>query len=340
MSERARLLKRNGHGERSNLAEVTHDGVVELPSRWSTIGQFGGLIIFLGMLGVFSLASPNVFPTFSNASNILDQAAILGILGAGITLVLVIGEFDLSFGATIGLTSACAALVSANLGWSIWLALPLAIMVGALVGVANGVAVAYGKAPAFIVTLAVGSVVGGLEQVLTGDSPVNGLRDDFINLTGGKVFGLSSPTIISVGIVAVVWLALSFTTFGRSVEAAGQNRSAALLAGLPVQRRVVASFAVMGACAGLAGVIIASRAAQQFAGSGTSLLLPPYAAAFLGAAVVGHGRFGAWRTLFGVIFIGALSTGLTVVGAPPWLSVLLEGLVLLIAVLLRRQEIE
>jgi ribose transport system permease protein len=95
----------------------------------------------------------------------------------------------------------------------------------------------------------------------------------------------------------------------------------------------------MGACAGLVGVIIVSRSAQQFQGAGTSLLLPPYAAAFLGAAVVGYGRFGAWRTLFGVIFIGTLSTGLTVVGAPAWLSVLMEGLVLLAAVLLRRQEI-
>jgi ribose transport system permease protein len=335
----ARLLRRNGHGKRGSLAEVVSDSPSELRSRRVVLGQFGGLLVFLGMLVVFSLASPTVFPTFRNASNILDQAAILGILGAGLTVVLVIGEFDLSFGATIGFTGAVAALASAHLGWPIWLVLPLALVAGALIGVANGVAVAYGKAPAFIVTLAVGSVVGGLEQVLTGNLPISGLRNDFINLTGGKVLGFTSPTIISVGLVAVMWVALVFTTFGRSVDAAGQNRSAALLAGLPVQRRVVASFAIMGACAGLVGVIIVSRSAQQFQGAGTSLLLPPYAAAFLGAAVVGYGRFGAWRTLFGVIFIGTLSTGLTVVGAPAWLSVLMEGLVLLAAVLLRRQEI-
>lgn len=318
-------------------SETEVDSAPRWTSRWAALGQLGGLLIFVAMLGAFSIASPTVFPTVNNASNVLDQAAILGILGAGLTLVLVIGEFDLSFGATIGLTSASAAIASANLGWPIWAALPLAILVGLAVGVANGVAVAYGRAPAFIVTLAVGSVVAGLESVLTSDSPISGLKNDFVTVTGGSVAKITSPTIVSLVVVAFVWLALEFTTFGRSVDAAGQNRSAALLAGLPVQQRIVVCFAVMGACAGLAGVIIASRAAQQSPGSGTSLLLPPYAAAFLGAAVLGAGRFGPWRTLFGAVFIGALSTGLTIVGAPSWLSVLLQGLVLLLAVLLRRR---
>jgi ribose/xylose/arabinose/galactoside ABC-type transport system permease subunit len=116
--------------------------------------RFGGLAVFVAMIAFFSVAAPHTFPTLGNGRTILDQAAVLLILGAGLTVVLIIGQFDLSFASTIGLAGAVSAIASAHWGLPAWLALLAAIAVGAAVGLGNGLAVAYGKAPAFIVTLA------------------------------------------------------------------------------------------------------------------------------------------------------------------------------------------
>jgi len=302
------------------------------------LARFGGLAVFAAMIAFFSIDAPDTFPTLDNARTILDQAALLLILGAGLTVVLIIGQFDLSFAATIGLTGAVSAIASAQWDSPAWLAVLLAIGVGALVGVANGLAVAYGKAPAFIVTLAAGSVVTGLERLLTSDNPVTDLRIDYLELTTRRILTLSSATIVALLLVAVVWVLVRYTTYGRAIKAIGSNATAARLAGLTVQRSTVYGFMLMGACAGLASVIIVSRASQHFPDSGSGLLLAPYTAAFLGAAATGRGRFGPWSTLFGALFIGTLTTGLTIIDSPPWLTVFVQGLVLLVAVLVTRRE--
>jgi ribose transport system permease protein len=139
-------------------------------------------------------------------------------------------------------------------------------------------------------------------------------------------------------VVALVWVVVRYSAYGRAIKAIGSNVTAAELAGLTVQRSTVYGFMFMGACAGLGAVIIVSRASQQFPDSGSGLLLAPYAAAFLGAAVSGRGRFGPWSTLFGALFIGTLTTGLTILNSPAWLTVFIQGLVLLVAVLVTRRE--
>lgn len=131
---------------------------------------------------------------------------------------------------------------------------------------------------------------------------------------------------------------MSFTTFGRRLRATGLNPTAVSLAGISVSRARLAAFVLMGLLAGLAGVMVTSQGGSYFPNSGAGLLLPPYSAVFLGAAVVGRGRFSPGATVFGVAFIALLERGLTMLDQKSAVIQLIEGAVLFAAVVLARQE--
>lgn len=300
--------------------------------------QAGVVIAFVAMIATFSASRPDIFPTFDNARAILDQAAVLGIVAAGLTVVLVIGEFDLSFAATVGLSGAAGVLVMRDLGQGALVAALVAVGVGALIGVVNGLIVAYGRVPAFIGTLAVASAVTGVERAFTNDRAIyEGVSQSYTALTRTRVGGLTLSIIISILVVGLVWLLLSMTVFGRRAYAVGGGKQAARLAGVRVERVVLFSFVVLGICAALAGIVVTSRAGSTFPNSGAGLLLPAYAAAFLGASAMRTRRFHPVGTYFGVIFMGSLATGLIILSYPSWTTDLIQGAVLGAAVLVARR---
>ena len=301
------------------------------------LATLGGLAVMLITLIVFAALRPDAFPTWANVQGILDSVTVLLILGAGLTIVLAIGEFDLSFASTTGLSGAVAVLAVVQWGWPVWLGVAAAIGVGILVGLGNGASVAYGRAPAFIITLAIGSIALGIERFISNDKVIYGLPESLISLGQGKILGFSTGLWVAVFVTAGVFVLMRFTTYGRRVQAIGSNRRAADLAGLAVARSRMMAFVIMGGIAGLGGVILMAKASEYFPNSAAGLLLSPYAAAFLGAAVIGRGRFGAVPTFIGVVYIGVLQNGITMLGQAGWVVLLVQGVVLAAAVLLARQ---
>jgi ribose transport system permease protein len=296
-------------------------------------GAVGG--VFVAMIVTFSILKPHAFPTIDNIKAILDQAAIFAVLGAGLTVVLVLGEFDLSFDANAAISGAAAVELMASLHGGTFVALVVGVGVGAVVGAANGAIVAFGRAPAFIGTLAVASVAGGVQSWFTKDQNVyQGVTTSYQAIASNTIAGIPLTVFISIGCVLASWLLLSFTVYGRRAHAVGSNATAATLAGLRTPRTRFIGFVFMGAMAGIAGIIITSRAGGTFPNSGIGLLLPVYTSAFLGASALGRrGQFHPLATYFGVIFIGSLQTGLTMVQAPSWSAQLITGIVLVMAVL-------
>lgn len=291
--------------------------------------------LFLAMAVFFSVSLPTTFLSAANLQSVLNNAAILLILGAGLTVILVLGEFDLSFAATIGLCGAVAVLSMATFQLPGAAAVGAAVMTGIVIGVINGVIVAYGRAPAFIGTLAMGSIITGIERWITSDRTVaSGIDPAYLAFTGNRVLGLQPVTWAAFAILLIVWILLAFTTYGRKARAIGSNSTAASLAGLPVKFSRLLAFVIMGACAGFAAVLITSRGASYFPASGAGLLLLPYGAAFLGAALISRGKFGAWETLYGILFMQTLATGLTMLDKAQWMINVIEGIVLVGAVLL------
>ena len=305
---------------------------------WTRLGRGGIVALFVLMLVTFSALKPENFPTFDNGKAILQQAAILAVLGAGLTVVLVIREFDLSFDANAALSGAVA--VQLMTGASLPMAAGIAggIATGALVGVANGAIVAYGRAPAFIGTLAVASVAAGVQSWFTGDKTTYGVPESYIGLSTNSVAGVPLYIVISVGVVLAVWVLLKYTVFGRHAHAVGSNAAAAESAGVRTREVRFGAFVVLGALAGLAGVLITAQAGGSAPGNAAGLLLPVYTAAFLGASALGRGQFNSIATYFGVVFIGTLATGLTMLQQDAWVASVITGLVLVGAVLVARRQ--
>lgn len=297
-------------------------------------------VLFLVLLvGYFALQLPDTYLTSDNMKSVLTQQSTLLVLAMGVTFVLVIGEFDLSFASTLGLSGAVSILLMSNHGVSPVAAVTAAILVGGAVGVVNGVAVAWGRAPAFIATLAAGSAAAGIEQLMTNNNTISdNIPTGYLEFTLTEHLGLPWSTWLTLLLVVVSIVVMSFTTLGRRLRATGLNPTAVTLAGISVSLVRLSAFVALGLVAGLAGVMVTSQGGSYFPNSGAGLLLPPYSAVFLGAAILGRGRFSPAATVFGVVFIALLERGLTMMDQKAAVIQLIEGAVLLAAVVLARQE--
>lgn len=292
---------------------------------------------FLVMVAVFVALRPDEFAQLSTIRAILDDAAVLAVAAAGLTVVLAVGEFDLSFGSVAGFAGAIAVYAMVTLDVPVVPAIGIALVAGVLAGGLNGGLVAYGRVPALIGTLAVGSVVLGLERALMDDRTVyDGIPRGFLAITERELLGLPLTIYVSLAVVAAVGVLLSFTVAGRRIYATGSGEDAARISGIRTRRVRLLAFAVGALCAAIAGVLLMSRGASYYPNAGSGLLLQAYSACFLGWSAAASGRFHPVHTYFGVLFIGTLSTGLIMLQVASWVTDLVHGLVLGVAVLVAR----
>jgi ribose transport system permease protein len=263
-------------------------------------------------------------------------------MAIAVTVVLVLGEFDLSVPNVAALTALIVAILATQSSLGLILVLVLGLLAATGAGSVNGLAVGYGKAQAFVVTLAVGSIAAGLEllvqtKINLGQTAigVSNLPTSLQKLSTSHIFGFELSVWVFLIVALVVGLAIVHTPWGRHVQAVGGNETAARLAGVPVRRTKVTAFMVTGLLGGLAGVLFAARNGY-FANALPPFLLPAYAAAFFGAAGVGRRGFSVPATVFGALYLSVLANGLTVMNEPLWVTSVVQGVVLFIAVLMAR----
>jgi len=310
-------------------------GIRAFLQRWSLP------LAFLVVVAVFSAARPDAFLAWSNVRAILDEASVLVVVGSGITVVLLMGEFDLSIGSVLGASSAAAVVAMSSHGAPTLLAVLIGVGVGAGVGVGNGICVARLGIPSFIATLAVGSLALGLELALAETTIAQGLHSGYLGIATSEVVGLPLPVVIAACVAVLTAILLRLTVFGRYVTAVGDNPAAARLAGVPTVSVRLLGFTLAGALTGLGGVLLSARAASYYPNSGVGLLLPAYAAAFLGLSLGRGWRFNVLGTTLGVLLLGTVTTGLTMLNQPPWTTAVVNGAILLVAVVaLSRQTRE
>ncbi|WP_026912063.1 ABC transporter permease [Patulibacter minatonensis] len=290
---------------------------------------------YVVMLLIFSIAAGDTFLTSGTLKDVLDQAAVPVILVCGLTLVLAVGEFDLSFTATVGLTAGIAIVLMAQHDVPVVLACLIALLAAVVVGLLVGFLVTLGQASSFIVTLAVGSAVTGLELALTGNETIyQGIPTSFTDLASNTILGLKWPVWLAALVLAAAAVLLHRTRFGRHVRATGGNATAAYLAGVKTRRVRIAAFAITAFLAGLCALVLTSRASSYYPDSSAGFLLNTYAAAFLGAAIGRWRGFTVAGAAFGVLWIVTLQTGLTQLSAPAWTANFVQGIVLATAVLI------
>lgn len=292
---------------------------------------FGG---FLLMALVFSVTVPETFLQLSTARNILDQSVVPIVLVCALTFVLITGEFDLSFTAIVGLAAGVVVLLVSH-EVSVLLALGATVLLGGLIGLLVGTLVTLGRASSFIVTLAVGSAVTGIEYGLTGQTTIyQDIPESFSALATNEILGLRLPVWFALLVVIGAAITLQATRYGRQAQAVGSNVQAAYLAGVRVRRVKLLTFVMLGLLSAAAAIILTSRASSYYPTASGGLLLSSYVAAFLGAAVGSQNRFTVGGGAFGVVFITTLQTGLTLNNQPAWTSALIQGVVLAAAVLI------
>jgi ribose transport system permease protein len=291
-------------------------------------------VAFLVTVAVFGAAKPEAFLTWENFRSILTNSAPLVIVSCGITFVLALGEFDLSAGAAVGASSAAAVASMSHLGVPTVPAVLLGLGAGLGIGIVNGINVAILGISSFIGTLAVGSLATGMELAIAKTTIFEGISPEYVQIARYRLFGeVPLPILIAAGVGALLVFTLRATVFGRYATAIGDSAPAAGLAGVPLQRIRIAGFAVAGLMAAVAGILVSSQAASYYPSSGTGYLLPAYAAAFLGLSLGRGWRFNIVGTYLGVLFLNTVTTGLAILNQPAWVSSLVDGLVLIVAVL-------
>ena len=303
------------------------------------LARFGVLFAILATFAAFSILRPDSFFTALTLKGILRDCVPLMVIALGITVVLAMNDYDLSVG---GLTSLCAVTVVVLLstGWVglNWvLAIVLTIGVGALLGLVNGVLIAYIRLPSFILTIATGTVYAGLGlQIVNSQSVYQGISQSFINLATGSWLGLSHQVFIGLGVLLVAHLFLRHTEYGRHMYAIGGNPEAARLSGVRVRMLRTLGFGIVGVSAAVAGVLINSEAAAANPNTGLGLLLPAYAAAFLGSSMFRVGVFTPIGTAIGALYLQMVGTGLTILNLSGPVVQMIQGGILVAAILVSR----
>jgi simple sugar transport system permease protein len=288
--------------------------------------------VLLVMYVVFTLTAPN-FLTVDNQLNILQNAAFVGILAFGMTLVIIAAEIDISVGSAVALSSALLGVLVVKAGLPTGVAVVLVLLEGAAVGCLAGAVVAGFGVPSLIVTLALFSAMRGAALLLTNAYPIL-LPEDFSVWGSGHLVGVPIPALFLVAAFAVFWFVAARTAFGRSVYAVGGNAESARLSGLPVTRVRVAILGITGLLSAFVGVLQASRLGSADPNIGIGLEFEVISAVIIGGTSLFGGRGTMFGTLIGVLFITVLPNGMVLRGVNPYAQQVVLGGVVLGAVLI------
>lgn len=297
--------------------------------------RYGVVMAFGVMLLTFTLLRPSTFPTVDNAKSILVAAAPGMIVALGLTVALVMGDFDLSIGSMVGFAAgaAIALMVYHSVPWQLTIVLVLAMALG--VGIVNGLLVPVFGGNSFIMTLGMATMLTGLEYAFTEQATVfQGVPQGYVDLGAKSLFGLSNQVWIALVVALVLWILLDATEIGRFMYAIGGNQEAARLSGIRTRLLRTVGFMIVAFAAAMVGILTSAAGAGYTPNSGQYLLLPAYAGAFLGAACFRPGEFNIPGTVVGVLFLGTIGTGLTLLNLQTYLINLVQGAILIVAVLL------
>jgi ribose transport system permease protein len=290
----------------------------------AVISRYAIFVALLIECAILSITTDS-FLTTGNISNVLRQNTFTAILAAGMTFVILIGGIDLSVGSVVALSGIlCAALLSH--GFSMASAVGAGLLGGLAAGLVNGSLVTGIGVPAFIVTLATMQMVRGAAYKYTGARTITDLPPSFASLSG-----TATTTIIMSAVFLSSWILLNRTAFGRHVYAIGGNREAALLSGVRVPHVQVIVYSLCGLCAGLSGVLVASRLNAGYPRAGEFYELDAIAAVVVGGTSLFGGRGSIWGTLAGAFFIGVLNNGLNLFRVSTYDQLIVKGIILLIA---------
>jgi ribose/xylose/arabinose/galactoside ABC-type transport system permease subunit len=297
----------------------------------------GILLAFVVLIVLGALQSEH-FLTFDNFSNVARQASIAGILGIGMTFVILTAGIDLSVGSILGIVAIGYASILANgMPWP--LAIVIALGFGAFVGSINGLGITRGGIQPFIMTLGMLVIARGVTLTYSDAKPirVGEAAADIAWIGTGTMLGLPVPFVLFMGIAGLAWFTLKYTTFGRQVYAVGDNLEAARLSGIPTRRVIFSVYVISGICAAVSALIVVARLGAAEATQGEGFELDAIAIVVIGGTSLFGGSGGIGGTVVGAGIVAVVNNLLNLLGVPPFSQRIAKGLIILGAVLLERR---
>lgn len=295
--------------------------------------RYGIGIVMLGMIALLAVIAPT-FRKPANVISILLQISINGILALGMVFVITAGGIDLSIGSMLALTSVIVGTVLNTTG-NIALACVLAVAATTMFGFLNGMLIARFKLFPFVVTLATQLVIRGVAYIISGGYSASLANANFKNIGNGKLFGVVPIPVVILFVIAVLaYLIMHWTHFGRYIYAVGGNMNAAIASGVNVFWTRTFSFAIMGFCAGVAGIIMTSRISAAQPNIGVGYETDAIAACVIGGTSFLGGISTIPGTVIGIVIIGLIYNGMNLVGINSYWQTITKGLLIIGAVLL------
>lgn len=316
------------------LRRAAKKGVVTSLRQFGLVGQWGVLITFVTAFVVFSLLRPSTFPTFDNIRIILNTSAVPIMVAVGVTVPLVMADFDLSFSSMLGLANGLVVVLMAQNGVPPGLAVAIVLVVGIAAGLMNGVAIAYLGGSSFIITLAMSSILSGAEIAATDQRTIiQGIPSSFINLGQADWQAVRVPFFAAAGLTGILWFLMERTVLGRHMYAVGGSPEAARLAGVNVRATRTVGLIICALMATMGGMFLVSTSAASYPLAGRPYLLPAFAGTFLGATVFRKPQFSVPGAAIAVVLLQMVAAGLIQLNQPRWSIDVMHGTVLIVAVL-------
>jgi ribose transport system permease protein len=299
-------------------------------ANWQVLGVYAALFI---LCLVLTILSPYFF-TGPNLLNLLIAGSTLSLIGAGLTIVLIAGEIDLSFGAMEAFVGSLAALIIIKGGVPWPVGILVAIVIGVLAGAVSGLVSVFARLPTFITTLAMMGILQGAAFLLTNGQPVAGFPNAYTVIGTGKLG--SFPLAIAIVLICYVGLhiMLNHTVLGQKIYAVGGNRQAAIAVGIHWRRIVVFVLALSAFLAAVSGIVITARLDAGSGNYGAEDLLPTVAGVIIGGTSLTGGVGSLVGTFGGIMIVVTINDGLTLLNVSQFYQQVAVGVIILAAVLI------
>lgn len=307
---------------------------------WGALGALRGfetIGLLIVLMVVFTVMS-STFLTKQNLVNVVSVQTITAVMTLAVLLPLVIGEFDLSVGYQLGFLAMLEAVIAQHVTNPL-LVILAGPVVGGVIGLLNGVLTVYAKISSFIATLGVGILLSGATQgISNGQVIFSHIPQAVTSLSRTGFASLPMSVWLTLLFAAIMFYVLEYTPSGRFWYAIGGSQRVAYLAGIRTNRLRILAFVLAGVLVGIAANFALAQAGSANPGYGPDLLLPAYAAAFLGVATYRPGYYNVVGSLVAIILLAIGFNGLSLLGVPFWMQPIFNGAALLVAVLIARQE--
>jgi len=295
-------------------------------------------LLLLVLLGIGFSVATNRFLTLDNLTNLLVVQAVIACVAFAAIIPLIAGEFDLSLGNMIGFITMLGAVLG-DAGHDAAVVIPTMLAAGVIIGFLNGFLTVYFEISSFIATLGTGILLSGFTFALSGGQVIYSGVPPFVTYVGQEHFlGLGITVWLTVVLALILLYVTEHTPFGRKLYAIGGSERVAFLAGIRTGRMKIIAFTAAGLMISIGAIFNLGQSGAANPGFGPDLLLPAYAAAFLGVTTYRPGYYNVPGSIIAILLLAVGFNGLNLLGAPFWVQPIFNGAVLILAVITARAE--